>query len=64
MNRYWVTYSEHRIMEVVVEAENEDEAKALVMEGGADYVSANELDAEVTSVNSVTFVDGEGNEDS
>lgn len=55
MKRWFVTYSEHRLMEVEVEAENEDEAQNIVLEGGADYESAREIDAEVTDVSNVEF---------
>ena len=57
MKRFWVKYSEHRIMEILVKAEDEHEARIMVENGGADYNEANELDAEITSVNSVTFAD-------
>jgi capsular polysaccharide biosynthesis protein len=53
MPRYVVGYSEHRIMNITVEAESKDEAEKMVSEGNVDFDDATEQDAEVTSVNSV-----------
>ena len=53
MSLWNVSYSEHRIMNIIVEAENEEEAERMVMDGEVDYGEASEQDAEIVSVNSV-----------
>ena len=57
MKRWFVTYSESRLMEIEVEADNEEEAERIVMDGEADYATATEIDnsAEIMSVNHVEF---------
>lgn len=40
-------------MEIEIEADNEDEARDLVMEGNVDYNKAREIDAEITGVSGV-----------
>jgi len=57
MKRWTVCYSEKRLMEVIVEADTQEEAEDIVMDGGADYDSAVELDAHVLDVNHSEFLD-------
>jgi hypothetical protein len=55
MKRWTVCYTEKRIMEVIVEADTQEEAEGIVIDGGADYDSSVELDAEVLDINSSEF---------
>jgi len=57
MKRWTVNYSENRLMEVIVDADTQDEAEDFVLDGSADYDSAVELDAHVLHVNSSEFLD-------
>lgn len=55
MKKWFVCYSENRIMEIEVEADTDEEAERMVMDGEVDYSESTEQDAEVTCVNSVEF---------
>lgn len=57
MKRWTVWYSERRLMEVIVEADTQEEAEDIVMDGGADYDSAVELDAHILDINNSEFLD-------
>lgn len=57
MKRWTVCYSEKRLMEVIVEADTQEEAEDIVIDGGADYDSALELDAHILDVNNSEFLD-------
>jgi hypothetical protein len=57
MKRWTVCYTEKRIMEVIVEADSQEEAEDIVGDGGADYDSAVELDAHILDVNNSEFLD-------
>lgn len=57
MKRWTVCYSEKRLMEVIVEADTQEEAEDIVIDGGADYESALELDAHILHVNHSEFLD-------
>lgn len=57
MKRWTVCYSEKRLMEIIIEADTQEEAEDIVMDGGADYDSAVELDAEVLDINNSEFLD-------
>lgn len=57
MKRWMVSYSENRLMELIVEAESEEEAERMVLNGDADYDKAYEQDAEIVSVNDVYYLD-------
>jgi hypothetical protein len=57
MKRWTVCYSEKRLMEVIVEADTQEEAEAIVNDGEADYDSALELDAHILHVNNSEFLD-------
>jgi hypothetical protein len=57
MKRWTVCYSEKRLMEVIVEADTQEEAEDIVIDGGADYDSAVELDAHILDVNNSEFLD-------
>jgi hypothetical protein len=57
MKRWTVCYTEKRIMEIIVEADTQEEAEEIVSDGGADYDSAIELDAQVLDVNNSEFLD-------
>lgn len=65
MKRWFVSYSERRLMEIEIEAKDEDEAMALVEEGNVDFDTAKEIDAEITSVNNVelSYEDDEPEDD-
>jgi len=57
MKTWFVSYSETRLMEIEVEADNEEEAERIVMDGEADYNTATEIPdgVEITCVNKVEF---------
>lgn len=57
MKRWTVCYSEKRLMEIIVEADTQEEAENMVMDGDADYDSAVELDAHILDVNNSEFLD-------
>lgn len=57
MKRWTVCYSEKRIMEIIVEADTQEEAEDIVLSGGADYDSAIELDACLVDINNSEFLD-------
>ena len=57
MTRWTVCYTEKRIMEIIVEADTQEEAEDMVMDGGADYDSAIELDACLVDINNSEFLD-------
>jgi hypothetical protein len=57
MKRWHVSYSERRIMEIIVEANDGEGAEQMVLDGDVDYDDAIEQDAEVIGVNSVTLYD-------
>jgi hypothetical protein len=57
MKRWTVCYTEKRIMEVIVKADTQEEAEDIVMDGGADYDSAVELDAHLVDINNSEFLD-------
>jgi hypothetical protein len=63
MKRWNVCYSEHRIMEIIVEADSDEEAERMVMDGEVDYSESKEQDAEVTGVNSVEFDSDSGDDE-
>lgn len=63
MKKWFVGYSEHRIMEIEIEAKDEDEARQLIEDGDADFDTAREVDAEITSVNDVELSCDDGNDD-
>lgn len=44
-------------MEIIVEADTQEEAENMVMDGDADYDSAVELDAHILDVNNSEFLD-------
>lgn len=57
MKRWTVCYSENRLMEIIVEADNQEDAERMVIDGDVDYDEATELDADVTHVNNSEFLD-------
>lgn len=57
MTRWTVCYTEKRIMEIIVEADTQEEAEDMVMDGGVDYDSAIELDACLVDINNSEFLD-------
>lgn len=57
MSRWTVCYSENRIMEIIVEADTQEDAERMVMDGDVDYDTATELDADITNVNDSEFLD-------
>jgi len=57
MKRWTVSYSERRLMEVIVEANTQEEAEDIVSDGGADYDSAIELDVCLVDINNSEFLD-------
>ena len=52
MAKYIVNYSEYHILEIVVEAVGEDEARRIVSDGEADYDKEREIDCSLVNVNS------------
>jgi|FreactcultureFD7_1027221.scaffolds.fasta_scaffold37787_2 hypothetical protein len=56
MAKYIVNYSEYHILEIVVEAVGEDEARRIVSDGEADYDKEREIDCSLVNVNSVQEV--------
>jgi hypothetical protein len=56
--RYCVSYSERSIREIIVEANSEEEAERMVMDGDVDYDESSELDAEIININSSEYLDG------
>jgi len=57
MKRWTVCYTEKRIMEIIVEADSQEEAEEMVMDGGANYDSAIELDVCLVDINHSEFLD-------
>jgi hypothetical protein len=57
MKRWTVCYSERRLMEIIVEANTQEEAEDIVVDGGADYDSAVELDVCLVEINNSEFLD-------
>lgn len=55
--KYCVTYSVHDLCSIVIEADNEDDARAMVLDGNFEEDETYEfINAEITSVNTVTLV--------
>ena len=57
MKRWTACYSERRLMEIIVKADTQEEAEDIVMDGGADYDSAVELDVCLVEINNSEFLD-------
>lgn len=57
MPKYKVTYSEHQIREIDIEADTPEEAERIVMDGDADYDTSHEVDADVADVCDVELVE-------
>ena len=57
MPKYKVSYSEHRYMEIDIEANTPEEAGKMVSDGNVDFDGAYERDTEIASVNSVEEIE-------
>ena len=57
MPRYKVSYSEHRYMEIDIEADTPEEAEKMVSDGNVDFDEAYEKDCEIASVNDVEEIE-------
>ena len=57
MPKYKVSYSEHRHMEIDIDADSPEEAEEMILNGDADFDQAYERDAEIASVNEVEEIE-------
>lgn len=57
MTKYKVTYAEHVLREIEIEADNPEEAKDIVSSGCADYDNAVETDVELCDITSVEEIE-------
>jgi hypothetical protein len=55
--KYKVSYSEHVLRDIDVEADCAEEAERMVLDGEVDYDQSVEVDAEVTCVNSSELIE-------